>query len=85
MLRQLLPEGASGDSGLLRREIFVTSIWRSGKLEILHRRYSTRIYACGYAGIARQLLPEGVLENPLSLTVRKCFTIYHIKRHTLRE
>ena len=54
MLHQLLPEGASGDSGLLRRVIFVTSIWRFGKLEILHS-----ISACGYAGTARQLLPEG--------------------------
>ena len=59
MLRQLLPEGASGNSGLLTRGSVVTSICRPGELEILHRWCSTCISACGYAGTAPQLLPEG--------------------------
>ena len=58
MLRQLLPEGASGDSGLLTRGRVATSICRLGDLEILHRWWSTCISSCGYAGKA-QLLPEG--------------------------
>ena len=36
-LHQLLPEGASGDSGLLTRGRVVTSICRPGELEFLHR------------------------------------------------
>jgi hypothetical protein len=36
ILRQLLPEGASGDSGLLTKGRVETSICRPGELEILH-------------------------------------------------
>ena len=70
-LCQLLPEGTSGDSGLLRRGKVVTSICRPRELEILYRWCSTCISACGYAGTARQLLLEGTRGKLLYLALRR--------------
>ena len=60
MPRQLLPEGACGDSGLSSKDRVWISIWRPGGLEMINRWLSTLKSACGYAGMACQLLPKGV-------------------------
>ena len=62
MLRQLLPEGVCGNSGLLTNGKVVITIKKLGQLEIFDRRRATHSGASRHArmdGMARQLLPGG--------------------------